>query len=222
MTKNTTLSEVKHTNKSAITAGLALIGMAILAPIAHFGILGTMIAGSNAEIIQNVSSNVGMFSLAIICLLLVIALDFVVAIALYRFFKPTKLFINGFMATSRIIYGLVFAVAVGFLIKAALADSGLASSIPEDIKMFTIVWDAALILFAVHLILLGLLFIKVKNTPTWLAPFLIIAGLGYGIDSIGKFFIEGYSIEVATVAFVGEVILIGWLLIKGRITQARL
>lgn len=206
----------KTKNKWAIVAGLALLAMAVLVPIANFALLGTLVSENAQTTVQKVMESPALLVGAILCFLLVIALDFVVAVALCCFFEPTRLRVNTLVALSRIIYGFVFLGAVGFLIKAALATLSAGASIAEDIALFHTVWDVALIVFAIHLVLLGWLFIKTSNTPTWLAPLLMIAGLGYGIDSIGRLFIQGYSIEIATVAFVGEVVLILWLLMKGR------
>jgi hypothetical protein len=45
---------------------------------------------------------------------------------------------------------------------------------------------------------------------------LVIAGLGYAIDALGSVLFAGYQANVATSSFVGEVVLIAWLLVKGR------
>ena len=50
--------------------------------------------------------------------------------------------------------------------------------------------------------------------PKWLGALLVLAGLGYLIDSIGKLFVPGYSLTLAAFTFVGEVVLIFWLLWK--------
>jgi hypothetical protein len=43
-----------------------------------------------------------------------------------------------------------------------------------------------------------------------------VAGLGYLVDGLGTLLLPGYAAVVAQFTFVGEVALIGWLLIKGR------
>lgn len=202
-------------NKSAIAAALALIAMAILAPIAHFGILPSLVSDDALVTAGNITGNSALFIVAIACLTLVALLDFVVAIALYKFFAPAKLKLNFYMALARIVYGIIFLFAIGFLASALTLQVG-SSDIAERINGFNTVWDVALILFAIHLILLAILFWKVRFTPTWLSPLLLIAGLGYGIDSVGKLSTVSYTVELAAVAFVGEVILIFWLLIRGR------
>jgi membrane protein implicated in regulation of membrane protease activity len=42
-----------------------------------------------------------------------------------------------------------------------------------------------------------------------------IAGLGYAVDGLGTVLVAGYSTSVASVTFLGEVVLIVCLLVKG-------
>ena len=44
---------------------------------------------------------------------------------------------------------------------------------------------------------------------------LVLAGLGYMVDKIGSVLVSGYSLEISRFSFVGEAVLIFWLLIKG-------
>lgn len=211
----------KTVRKSAIVAASALLGMAVLAPIAYFGILGSLVVeGEVIQTARNVADSLPLFIFGIICLIVVVVLDVVVALALYRFLAPINRGISKLTAALRIVYAVIFMGAITSLIMAALmANEGHAQnaqSITDSITMYGTVWDVALLVFAAHLILLGWLFYAGKYTPTWLGVLLVIAGLGYGIDSIGLLFIPGYAIEIATVAFVGEVALIFWLFIKGR------
>lgn len=45
---------------------------------------------------------------------------------------------------------------------------------------------------------------------------IILAALGYLIDGFGKLLSADYTISISIFTFIGEVILIFWLLIKGR------
>jgi hypothetical protein len=70
-----------------------------------------------------------------------------------------------------------------------------------------------------HLLLLGYLVFKSGYAPKWLGIVLGIllafAGLGYLADSFGTFLNPNYNISIAQFAFIGEVLLIFWLLWKG-------
>ena len=60
------------------------------------------------------------------------------------------------------------------------------------------IWNAGLLLFAFHLIVLGLLAWKASYTPTFLGALLFLAGLGYVIDAFGTVLFAGYKANVAT------------------------
>lgn len=48
-----------------------------------------------------------------------------------------------------------------------------------------------------------------------IALLLIVAGTGYMVDSLGTLLSPSYGLEVSIFTFVGEVIFIFWLLIRG-------
>jgi formate hydrogenlyase subunit 3/multisubunit Na+/H+ antiporter MnhD subunit len=48
-----------------------------------------------------------------------------------------------------------------------------------------------------------------------LGALLILAGLGYMIDGFGRVLFADYSLNLALYTFVGEVVLIFWLLVRG-------
>jgi hypothetical protein len=44
---------------------------------------------------------------------------------------------------------------------------------------------------------------------------MVIAGAGYVVDALGTLLSSGYSLELSRFTFVGEVVFIFWLLIRG-------
>ncbi|MGB7876995.1 MAG: DUF4386 domain-containing protein, partial [Anaerolineales bacterium] len=51
--------------------------------------------------------------------------------------------------------------------------------------------------------------------PKILGILVIVAGLGYLIDNIGKLLSPNYNVTIAMFTFIGEVLLIFWLLWRG-------
>jgi hypothetical protein len=84
------------------------------------------------------------------------------------------------------------------------------------LEAFELIWQAGLILFAVHLLLIGYLAYRSGFMARVFGILLVVAGLGNLIDGLGTLLIPGYVISLAQFTFVGEVALIFWLLIKGR------
>ena len=76
-------------------------------------------------------------------------------------------------------------------------------------------WDLGLILFSIHLIILGFIMIRANYIPKIFGILITISGFGYLIDGIGKILISDYTYEVALFTFAGEVLLIFLLFWKG-------
>jgi hypothetical protein len=77
------------------------------------------------------------------------------------------------------------------------------------------IWDMGLILFGFHLLVLGYLVFKSGYVPKWLGVFLVLAGVRYTVDGFGKTLSPDYNLNIAQFTFVGEVLLIFWLLWRG-------
>ena len=84
-------------------------------------------------------------------------------------------------------------------------------------------WNMALAIFGLHLFLLGYLVFKSGYMPRalgiLLGILLIVAGLGYLADGFGKFLFSNYTITISSFTFVGEVLLLAWLLWRGIISR---
>jgi 1,4-dihydroxy-2-naphthoate octaprenyltransferase len=84
------------------------------------------------------------------------------------------------------------------------------------VSAFNNIWNSGLMLFGLHLLLLGYLAYKSGYVPKWLGILIAVAGFGYSFDSVASVLSLGLTTKIASVTFVGEVALILWLLIKGR------
>ncbi len=167
---------------SSLIAGIGLLIMAVLAGYANFGVL----------------KNGGSHQLAGSLFAVGAVLDVLVAYCLFRIFAKTKKSLAYAMTAARIIYGLIFLVAAIILFNG-------------NISQFNTIWDKALLLFALHLVLLSILVFKTQFAPKWLAVLLLLSGIGYAVDNIGKYTVHNYSLELASYTFIGEVVLIFWL-----------
>lgn len=216
---------------AAITAGVGLLLMTVMAPFALFYVQESLvIPGDAAATAQNIMANEMMFRLGGISYLIVAILDVLVAWALYIFLKPVNQGLSLLTAWLRVVYGAVYAFSVYNLFSALQMVSGaqyLSAFQPDQlyaqmmiyIEAFRTTWDIGLVIFGLHLALLGYLVFKSSYMPKFLGVLLIIAALGYLVDSFGKLLSPNYTLELAMFTFLGEVILIFWLLIKGARVQ---
>ena len=204
---------------AAIIAGIGLLVMAVLAGYANFGIIQNLIVPGEAQTTaENIMASSGSFRFGIISLFIVAALDVLVAWGLYVILKPANRTFSTVAAWARIIYAAIFAFSLTILLRGfqLIMTSGSSyAQAMERITAFQTGWDIGLILFGVHLLLLGYISFRFGIIPRWLGALLAIAGLGYLVDSFGLFLIPGYSISIGAYTFIGELVLIFWLLWKG-------
>ncbi|MDO5627338.1 MAG: DUF4386 family protein [Mobilicoccus sp.] len=155
--------------------------MAILAPVAVFWAIPR-----------------GSLGLAGALVVVVAALDVIVSLALYPLIGAAGRALATTISGLRLVYAVVFAWAGAHLLMG-------------DAERFQRIWDGALLLFGLHMLLLGLAMIRIPAMPSWIGILVIIAGGGYLIDSVLT--LSGLEqIDVSSFTFVGEVVLLVWLL----------
>ena len=204
---------------AALIAGLALLIMTILAPIANFGILEKLVVSENAiETANNIIASPDLFRTGITLFLIVAFLDITVSWALYHLFKPVNRNLSLVAAGFRIIYAAILIFALKYLLSALQllkSSPQAATQAMDSILDFMTTWEFALFIFGFHLLVLGYLAYKSGYVPKLLGFLVILAGLGYSVDGFGRFFIPASSFALAEFTFIGEVLLIFWLLWKG-------
>jgi hypothetical protein len=102
---------------------------------------------------------------------------------------------------------------VGYL--SSFTSEQIYAQVLLSLNTFNIGWGFGLIIFGFHLLLLGYLMVKAGYMRKVLGILLILASLGYVIDGFGKVLFADYNLNISMFTFIGEVILIFWLLIKG-------
>jgi hypothetical protein len=211
---------------ASIVAGLGLLLMTVLAPIVEFGVFQNMVIPGDAKTtIENLMVSIGTFRTGIFIFLIVAVLDVVVAWALYVLLKPANKSLSLLAAWFRVVYGAIFAIALNNLFSTlrlltetdylALGADQLDGQAMFFLNAFRDGWDIAYLFFGLHLIILGYLAFRSGYIPKWLGVLLVVAGLGYLIDSVGKFLLPDYSLTIAMFTFFGEPLLMIYLLWKG-------
>jgi len=201
---------------ASLVAGSGLALLTILAVFGNFLVLKRLITpGDPATTMTNIAESTGLFRWGIASLLTAAVLDVVIAAALLRLFTPVNRDISRLAAWFRLTYAAVFLVAISQL-TGVLPNLDNPAQAQRSIDSFNAIWNAGLILFGIHLLLIGYLAYRSGFITKIIGILLVIAGLGYLIDGFGTVLVAGYALNVAQVTFVGEAVLIFWLLIKGR------
>lgn len=203
-------------------AGIALLLMAILAPIAQFGVLESLVLPQDASAtVDNVVASPDMFRLAGMAYGVVALLDVLVAWALHVVFRRVNVTASLVTAWLRTVYAAVLVVASVSLFRVGrlgangtsrVATAQLEEQIMSSLRSFhTSYEEIGLSIFALHLFGLGYLVYKAAAFPKVLGGLVMVAGAGYLFDSVGQLLISDFSMTVAQFTFVGEAMLIVWL-----------
>ncbi len=205
--------------KVALIAALGLLGMAVLAPLALFGVLNTLVdTGNPTATVANIVESEGMFRLAIAAWLAVAFLDVLVAWALYVLLRP----VNGTLALLvgwlRLAAAAASLPALANLLDIAQLLGGPAAStqpaalieaqVMASVASFHNSMDIHLAIFAMHLLGLGVLVYKSVQFPRFLGGLVVIAGIGYLADTFTRILVPDFTFTFSLFTFVGEALLI--------------
>ena len=202
---------------AALITGIGLLAMAVIAAIANFGVIANLaVPGDASATAANLAESADLLRFAAAGLVIVAILDMVVAWGLYIVLRSVNPSLSLFGGWLRLAYAAILAVAINSLVGALRAgpmDPALAVFFLES---FNSLWQIGLIVFGVHLTVVGLLAWQSDYMHWVFGVLLIIAGLGYIVDGFVTLLSPDYSLDLAMFTFIGEVALIFWLLIRGR------
>jgi hypothetical protein len=218
--------------QASITAGVGILLIAVLAGFGKFiAVDGLVTPGDAARTATDILASEGLFRLGVAALSVVVALDVVVAWALYRVFGPVSTGISLLAAWFRLVYAGVLLVAVSHLIGVLhlLGDDDYLAAFNADqlhaqaligIHSFGDVFSLGPLLFGVHLLVVGYLAYRSAYVPRLIGVLLAVAGLGYVVDSFGAILLRDSWTDVSSFTFIGEFLLALWLVIRSpRITS---
>lgn len=220
-TDERTLGEAQRS--AAIVAGLGLILMTFPAILANFFVIQKLwVPGDAAATVSNLLGNEFQLRLAILGFVVVAILDVIVAWGLYIFFVPTNRHLSLLAAWFRLVYSAILVMAIMELVRAlSLLQSAVLGG-PEQLQAgvyialqsFDDAWAVGLVLFGLHLLLVGVLALQTAAMPKWLGILIVIAGVGYVFDSVAGLLLPEFGTTISQLTFVGEMLLAVWLLVK--------
>lgn len=197
-------------NQSAVIAGIGLLLMAVFAIFATSNTIN-LVSDTNIQEIPVAKLRLGIFFFV-----LVAVLDIVVAWALYIFLKPINKSLSLLAALFRLIYSVLLFASLFGIIQALSTNNFSQETLVSGISRFNANWEFSLIIFSLHLIVLGYLLFKAGYMKHILGILVLICGAGYLFDGLGKLLFENYNFSLTMFTFVGEVVLLIWLLTRGR------
>lgn len=224
------MSEGLTLRQAAVIAGLGYL----LNPVsyAEFSLFPRLVVPGNiVQTVANISAHHALFVIVIFSYFISFIGDIVIAWALYVLLAPVNKALSLLAALFRLVY-----VAVGFASVLDLATAYRVVTTPEYLKYFGEIprdaqvdlllhsfrydWVMALVIFGIHLVLVGCLIFRSGYIPKLIGAVLVINGCGWILNSLQPYLYPSVNTDFLFITFFGELIFMLWLLIMGwRIRQ---
>lgn len=218
---------------AALLAGFGYLGILVFNTVALSLVDGLIVRGDAATTASNIMASESTFRLGIASWVVVLALDAVVAWALYIFLEPVGRHLALLSAWFRLVFVVIAASALLSLFAASqlLGAAGGSTAFGQDqldilailsLYPYEFGFNVAFVFFGLHILSLGYLILRTDYVPRVLGVLLVVASAGYFIDSFASVVSSSYAdnptlfiVFVAVPALVAEYSLAFWLLIKG-------
>src|SRR5262245_29350666 len=210
--------------QAALIAGLAYI---MPVSYAEFSVWPRLVISGNIEqTVLNISAHPTLFAVAILCHLITLIEDVVIAWALYVLLVPVNRSLSLLTAWFRLVYtvialvGLLNLPTVYHLLMMpdylTLFGSGpLHAQVLLLLRSFRYDWSLSLVIFGIHLALLGYLVYRSHYIPRIIGVLLAYDGLGWVIVSLQPFFYPNAPLGFFFSTSFVELALPLWLLTRG-------
>jgi len=216
-----------NSKKIVLWTGLGYLLIFITGFFSNFFVLeSNFFMGDAGATIEAISANEQLFRIGIAAFVIMVITDVILALPLYYLFRDVNPVLAMLSSVLRVVNGSLFAVALFFLVKIMVnipiyPVSG-AENVLDEFEAFDLMWKVGLIFFGIHLFILAHLMLKKANFPKLIGGSMMLAGLGYLIDSFAMIILMNYE-EHASIfemivlipAVIGELSFTVFLLIKG-------
>lgn len=219
--------------KYALTAGIGLIIMAIAAGFSYGFVLRKLVIDGNViATLENIQSSITLFTAGIIGWYVILILDIVVALSLYKLLAKFSKHLALVGAGLRLLYSGILGISILNLIFILIITSTefspqlpinqLQALVMLFLNVFHMVWSIGLIFFGGHLMIISYITIKSNILPKVIGLLLFLAGISYIIIHFNLTFLPNLN-EVTRILesylsipmFLGEISFAIWLLVKG-------
>lgn len=221
------------TRQAAIVVGVGLLLMAVAAVFATDVVLGRLVVPGDAMATTvNIATSEMLFRAGIFSWLVILVCDVLVAWGLYVFFRKVAKSLALLMAWLRLAYVFMLAAAMFGLVAVMVLVTGngwaafgidlMPAQVQLFLDAFNDMWSVGLVVFGLHILVLGYLALKSSHIPKFFGVLLVISFFGYVVTHSGNLLCPDYEtygrvlgmIFIAPMV-VGEVGLGVWLLFRG-------
>ncbi len=220
--------------KASVIVGISILIMTIAAIIATQMTIGSLFVENNAvTTTQNIKSNINIFRTVTITWIVILICDVFASWGLYILLKPVNLSCALIMSWLRLVYSAILGIGILNLLKViALVDNSLYANtlgieqfqteILLNVKVFYETWSFGLIIFSLHVLVLGYLLFKSGFIPRTFGVLLMLEFVGNFTTNILNLMPVDYKkyksiLEIIfMIPMLSEVAFGIWLLIFGR------
>lgn len=223
---------MKDLKRISKLSGIAYLIIFITGIYANFVVLEPLVALDNPSLtVMNLLTQKSAFELAICGFAIMLIFDLLLVWGLYKLFRPVSRHFTFMAAALRFINVLIFGVALYHLIAVlpiitpidSITNQFSETKVIDLLNDFNNIWLIGLLFFAFHLALLAYLVWKSSAVPKWIGVLLMIAAVGYAIDSFAQLFLLDYpdyesffALAVIVPGVIGELTLTFWFLFRGN------
>jgi len=225
-------SPVRLGANEGVTLGQAalIVGLAYLfnpVSYAEFQLYPKLVIPGHIPVtLANLSAHHGQLLAVLVCFTINFIEDIIIAWGLYLLLAPVNRALSLLAALFQLIYtaialaGLLNVATVYRMITtpeyvASFGPGPFGAQVNLLLHTFRSDYSFGLILFGIHLVLVGFLIVRSGYIPWWLGVILIVNGLGWVSDSVQPYLYPDANTGFVFVTFFGELIFMLWLLIRG-------
>jgi hypothetical protein len=212
--------------RATLIVVIGMVATTFGVPIAEFIVWPSLVDPDSIEqTVRNIRANEGAFLFASFAYLAGFVGDVLVAWALYFLLRPVSRSLAALTAGFRAVQAVI---AIGAALNlftafrllrseslAALGPDQLHAQILVLLSSFGYEWSLALVIFGIHLGLLGYLVYRSAYIPKLVGIALAIAGIGYVVYHLRPYLYPDAEIGFVFAAFFGELAFLVWLAIWG-------
>lgn len=200
-------------------SGVLYLALAMLGVCSPLLLEHLVVPGDAAATAAELRGSRALFATSLVGWAAIVVIDAALAVTLYVLLKADRT-LALLTATTRGLYAAMLAALLPQLYEAhRLLGRDADDRAFANIESFQTGFLVAILFFGVHVVLLGFLLFRSGMVPRALGASVGLSGGAYVSDSFGSLLVAGYGGAVATaliaVILVGELGLVGWLLVKG-------
>ncbi|WP_347861097.1 DUF4386 domain-containing protein [Salimicrobium sp. PL1-032A] len=216
--------------RPAIIAGVSLLIMTFAAFFSYGYAHSSLVVNGDAIVtFNNLQASLSLFYLEIAGWVVIILADLLVSWAFFKVLQPIHATFALWAGGLRLVYTFILGIAVlrlgmvsSIVQNFSVLNENAAIQTLNHIQVFESIWSLGLIIFGLHLIMVGVVALKAIFIPKWISLLVMVAGASYLTIHLLYNLFPAYESATATIeAFLIAPMMVGelgfgiWLLIRG-------